>query len=236
MSGKATSPLVESSDARFEQDVLGSGGPVLVEFFATWCEGCRRFAPTLEGLAREYAGRVPVVQVNADENPELVRRYGVSSTPTLVLFSGGEPAATLVGAQPAAVLRELLDPVVGRDGTGRAVSAPTWAPVDACTLPTIEQPLREAEFAELFATALRGVQPREPGLLRLHLDAGAEGAVRDLVARESACCTFFDFRFAREDAQLVLEVRVPPERVPVLDGIARLARAARERTEAEAMA
>src|SRR5919205_1536680 len=93
VSGSAAGVLVESSDARFEPDVLGAGGPVLVEFFASWCGSCRRFVPTLEALAGEYAGRVPVVQVNADENPELVRRYGVSSTPTLVLFSGGRPVS-----------------------------------------------------------------------------------------------------------------------------------------------
>jgi len=64
-------------------------------FFATWCGSCGRFAPTLENVAGEYAGRVRIVKVNADQNPELVRRYGASSTP-LVLISGGRPSGTLV--------------------------------------------------------------------------------------------------------------------------------------------
>ena len=221
MSGSAASALVESDGARFAQDVLDVDGPVLVEFFATWCGSCRRFAPTLEALAREYAGRVRVVQVDAEENPELVGRYGVTSTPTLVLFAGGEPRGTLVGDRPAAAVRALLDPAV-----------PQWAPGEACTLPTAEQPLREAEFDELFATSVREVQRPEPGRLRLHLAAGAQERARDLVARESSCCSFFDFRFSGEEGQLVLDVRVPPQRVPVLDGMARQAEAARARAAA----
>jgi hypothetical protein len=113
--------------------------------------------------------------------------------------------------------------------TRRAAPVPEWAPVDACALPTAEQPLREAEFTELFRTALRGMQRREPGRLRLFLAAEAEGSARDLVARESSCCSFFDFRFDRGDGQLVLDVRVPRERVSVLDGLARQARDAQER-------
>jgi thioredoxin len=228
--------VTESNDARFEEDVFGAGGPVLVEFFATWCGSCRRFTPTLEALAGEYAGRVPVVKVNADENPELVIRYGVSSTPTLILFSGGEPAGTLVGAQPADAVRALLDSVVEQRATSRPVPVPMWAPGDACTLPTAEQPLREAEFDELFAAALRGMERHEPGWLRLHLDPGAEASARDLVARESSCCSFFDFQFISEEGRLVLNVRAPRERMPVLDGIAGRAQAARERAGSGAMA
>jgi hypothetical protein len=112
--------------------------------------------------------------------------------------------------------------------TRRAAPVPEWAPVDACALPTAEQPLREAEFVELFRTALRGMQRREPGRLRLFLAAEAEGSARDLVARESSCCSFFDFRFGGGDGQLVLDVRVPRERVSVLDGLARQAWAAQE--------
>jgi thioredoxin len=227
MGGGAASVLAESSDVRFEQDVLGAGGPVLVEFFATWCGSCRRFAPTLEAVAVEYAGRVPVVTVNADENPESVRRYGVSSTPTLVLFAGGEPVGTLVGAQPADAVRALLDPALEPEATDRAAPAPMWAPGDACTLPTAEQPLREAEFDQLFASALRGLQRPDPARLRLYLDPEAEASARDLVARESSCCSFFDFELGSEEGRLVVDVRVPQDRVPVLDGIARQAESAR---------
>jgi thioredoxin len=229
----AASVLGETSDARFDQEVLGAGGPVLVEFFATWCGSCRRFAPTLEEVAAEYVGRVPVVKVNADENPELVRRYGVSSTPTLALFSGGERAGTLVGAQSADAVRELLAPVVQDRLAAEPASGPVaWVPVDACTLPTAEQPLRAAEFDALFATALRGVERREPGWLRLHLDAGAgvEARTRDLTARESSCCSFFDFQLTTAEGGLTLDVWVPEGRIEVLDGIARLAEAARAGT------
>jgi hypothetical protein len=108
------------------------------------------------------------------------------------------------------------------------MSEPAWAPVDACTLPTAEQPLREAEFDALFATALVGVARPEPERLRLTFDRGAE--IEDLVARESACCSFFAFEITRTKDGPVLDVRVPVARVAVLDGLARRAAAARAGT------
>jgi thioredoxin len=233
----AANVLGETNDARFEQEVLSAGGPVLVEFFATWCGSCRRFAPTLEEVAAQYAGWVPVVKVNAEENPELVRRYGVSSTPTLVLFSNGEPAETLVGAQSADTLRELLE-TVGAERRSPAPAPVAWVPVDACTLPTAQQPLRVAEFDTLFATALRGIERREPGWLRLHLDrtTEVESSTRELAARESSCCSFFDFQVTATDGGLTLDVRVPEARIEVLDGLARQAEAARLGTGTDAVA
>jgi thioredoxin len=228
VSGSAASVLGESSDARFDEDVLGAGGSVLVEFFATWCGSCRRFAPTLEKVAREYVGRMPVVKVDADENPELVARFGVSSTPTLVLISGGQPAGMLAGAQPEDAVRALLDAAAGDQPAGGALPV-AWAPVDACTLPTAEQPLREAEFDQLFTAALRGVDRPAPTWLRLTLAAGdgVEATTRDLTARESSCCSFFDFGLTAAEGGLTLDVRVPEARVEVLDGLARRAEAAR---------
>ena len=102
----------------------------------------------------------------------------------------------------------------------------TWAPVDACALPTAERPLRVAEFDALFATHLRGMERREPGWLRLNLDRSAEMYVRELTARESSCCSFFDFRITPTEGGLALDVRVPEARIEVLDGIARQAGAA----------
>ena len=99
-----------------------------------------------------------------------------------------------------------------------------WAPVDACTLPTAEQPLREAEFDTLFATALRAVERQAPDRLRLTFDGAAE--VADLIARESSCCSFFDFTLTATTDGQVLDVRVPAARVDVLDGLARRAAAA----------
>ncbi|WP_198961585.1 hypothetical protein [Pseudonocardia sp. MH-G8] len=116
-----------------------------------------------------------------------------------------------------------------RGGSSDATLDQAWAPVDACTLPTPEQPLREAEFDALFATALRGVERPAPTWLRLHLAAGdgLETKARELTARESSCCSFFDFRLAAAADGLTLDVRVPETRIAVLDGLGRRAEAAR---------
>jgi hypothetical protein len=103
------------------------------------------------------------------------------------------------------------------------MSGDGWAPVEACTLPTEEQPLREAEFDALFATALRKVERPEPERLRLTFDGNAE--VEELIARESSCCSFFGFQLTATEDGLVLDVRVPAARVAVLDGLARRAAA-----------
>ncbi|GAA5179871.1 hypothetical protein GCM10023322_10870 [Rugosimonospora acidiphila] len=90
----------------------------------------------------------------------------------------------------------------------------------ACTLPTAAQPLRVAEFDELFATAVRGQRRLSPTVLRWELDPAAESAARDLTERESSCCSFFAFTLATATGQLLLDVRVPPAYVDVLDGLA----------------
>ncbi|QIS02239.1 hypothetical protein F5X71_07840 [Nocardia brasiliensis] len=106
-------------------------------------------------------------------------------------------------------------------------SARSWAPVDGCTLPTAAQPLREAEFAALFAAAVRTVQRCSPTLLRLGLAAAAERTARELAARESGCCSFFTFTFTPRDSETVwLNIEVPASRVDVLDGLAAQASAA----------
>ncbi len=99
---------------------------------------------------------------------------------------------------------------------------------DACTLPTEQVPLRVAEFDDLFANALRSLQRPEPGWLRLGLDPApqVEATVADLAARETECCSFFDFTLHRSnEGQLWLDVRVPAGREPILDAIARQATA-----------
>jgi hypothetical protein len=105
-----------------------------------------------------------------------------------------------------------------------------WVP-EACTLPTVEQPLRVAEFDELFATAVRPVERVDPTVLRVHLPAGdaTVSTVRHLVARETACCSFFtfDLRASASAAGTELEVRVPPSQVAVLDAMQQRADAAR---------
>lgn len=98
-------------------------------------------------------------------------------------------------------------------------SEPVLVP-DACTLPTVEQPLRVAEFDDLFALALREVHRLAPTLLRLIVDPAAEDSARDLLARESECCSFFTFTVTRATHELVIDVEVPPAQVGVLDAIA----------------
>ncbi|MEU4593769.1 hypothetical protein [Micromonospora aurantiaca (nom. illeg.)] len=105
----------------------------------------------------------------------------------------------------------------------------SWVP-DTCTLPTTERSLRLAEFDGLFHDALRGADRPAAGHLRLHLDGRAEALARDLIARESACCSFFTFDLARPDGDtLTLDIRVPAARVAVLDALALRATAARGR-------
>ncbi|GAA2642842.1 thioredoxin [Dactylosporangium fulvum] len=97
------------TDATFATEVLGSDLPVLVDFWAEWCPPCHRIAPVLEELAAEYEGRARIVKLDADHNPETVRRYGVLSMPTLSLFRGGELVSQIVGARPKSKLKEQID-------------------------------------------------------------------------------------------------------------------------------
>ncbi|MER8186667.1 thioredoxin [Kitasatospora sp. NPDC094015] len=105
-----TAELRTVTDRSFEQEVLTAEQPVLVEFTADWCPPCRMLAPVLAEIAREESDRFRVVQLDVDANPETQAAYGVLSMPTLMLFRGGEPVRTLVGARAKArLLRELSD-------------------------------------------------------------------------------------------------------------------------------
>jgi thioredoxin 1 len=92
----------EVSDATFEQDVLRSDVPVVVDFWAPWCGPCHAIAPILEQLAVEADGRVRFTKLNVDESPVTASRYSILSLPSVILYSGGEPRATVVGARPRA--------------------------------------------------------------------------------------------------------------------------------------
>ncbi|GAA4429570.1 thioredoxin [Actinokineospora soli] len=94
----------------FSADVLNSDKPVLVDFWATWCGPCRMVAPVLEEIAGDHADKLTVAKLDIDAHPGIARDYQVMSVPTLILFSGGQPVKTIVGAKPkAALVNELSD-------------------------------------------------------------------------------------------------------------------------------
>ena len=98
------------TDGSFDSDVIKSGTPVLVDFWATWCGPCKMIAPVLEELAGEKAGELTVAKLDVDANPETARSFNVVSIPTLILFKDGEPVKRIVGAKgKAALLREIAD-------------------------------------------------------------------------------------------------------------------------------
>ncbi|CAA7613138.1 thioredoxin 1 [Candidatus Terasakiella magnetica] len=97
------------TDSSFEADVLKASGPILVDFWAEWCGPCRQIAPALEELSKDRAGKVTVVKVNIDENPQTPAKYGVRGIPTLMIFKDGQVAATKIGALQKSKLYEWVD-------------------------------------------------------------------------------------------------------------------------------
>ena len=105
-----TSGVPEVTDADFATEVIGSDLPVLVEFTADWCPPCRQMGPVLTALAREEGDRLKVVQLDVDTTPETTNAYKVLSMPTFMVFQGGEPVRSMVGARPKRrLLEELAD-------------------------------------------------------------------------------------------------------------------------------
>lgn len=101
--------ILNVGDADFDEQVLKSGTPVLVDFWAEWCGPCKMIAPILEEIATEYKGRVVVAKVNIDSNPGSPQKYGVRGIPTLILFKDGDVHATKVGALAKSQLAAFLD-------------------------------------------------------------------------------------------------------------------------------
>jgi thioredoxin 1 len=96
------------TEATFDQEVLKSDTPVIVDFWAEWCGPCHAVAPVLDRIAAEREGKLKIVKVNIDEEQGLALKYGVQSIPNMILFEKGEPKASAVGAQPKGMLEKSL--------------------------------------------------------------------------------------------------------------------------------
>jgi thioredoxin 1 len=100
--------VLHVTDSDFNETVLNAEGPVLVDYWAEWCGPCKMIAPVLDEIATEYAGKLKVVKLNIDDNPETPQHYGVRGIPTLMLFKDGEVEATKVGALTKSQLAAFL--------------------------------------------------------------------------------------------------------------------------------
>jgi len=101
--------IVHVTDDSFEQEVLQSSNPVLVDYWADWCGPCKMIAPVLDEIADEYEGKIRIAKLNIDENPNTPPRYGIRGIPTLMLFKDGEVEATKVGAVSKSQLTAFID-------------------------------------------------------------------------------------------------------------------------------
>ncbi|MFT5291691.1 MAG: thioredoxin 1 [Planctomycetota bacterium] len=103
------SQAAEVTDAEWDAEVLKSDTPVLVDFWAEWCAPCRAMGPYVDKLAEEYVGKLKVVKMNTQDNPEVPAKYGITAIPTFLLIKGGEVVKQMVGSQPYAELKKAVD-------------------------------------------------------------------------------------------------------------------------------
>ncbi|MBC6478065.1 MAG: thioredoxin [Hormoscilla sp. GM7CHS1pb] len=109
------SATTQVTDGSFQKDVLDSEIPVLVYFWAPWCGPCRMVSPVVEEIAEQYDGKVKVVKVNTDDNPNIATQYGIRSIPTLMIFKGGQRVDMVVGAVPKSTLADTLEKHLKKD-------------------------------------------------------------------------------------------------------------------------
>ena len=103
---------VEITDATFEEEVVKSDTPVVVDFWAEWCGPCKMIAPLVEELAGEYEGKVKFTKLDVDSNPQTPMQFGIRGIPTLLIFSGGKPVGQVVGAVPKSMLKKRVDEAI----------------------------------------------------------------------------------------------------------------------------
>lgn len=100
--------LLHVSDANFEEEIVQSDTPAMVDFWAEWCGPCKMVGPSVEALAKEYAGKIKIAKMDVDQNRETPAKFGIRSIPTLILFKDGKVAQTIVGALPKGDIEEAL--------------------------------------------------------------------------------------------------------------------------------
>ena len=103
---------VEVTDQTFQQEVLEAETPVLVDFWADWCQPCKVIAPIVEELANEYDGKIKFTKIDVDSNPQTATQYGIRGIPTLLIFKGSKPVGQVVGAVPKGVLKKRLEEAI----------------------------------------------------------------------------------------------------------------------------
>ncbi|HHN64656.1 MAG TPA: thioredoxin [Nitrospirae bacterium] len=105
--------IIEVTTTTWDQEVLKEKGLVMVDFWAVWCGPCRMIAPTVEEIAKEYAGKLKVCKLNTDENPDIASRYKIMGIPTLMFFKDGQKVDQIVGAVPKPQLKAKIDQLLG---------------------------------------------------------------------------------------------------------------------------
>ena len=105
---KNMSEIAEVTDQSFEEKIINSKIPAMVDFWAEWCGPCKTVGPTVEELSKEYKGKINIVKMNVDENRQTTTRFGIRNIPTLMLFKGGEVVQTIIGAQPKSNIEKEL--------------------------------------------------------------------------------------------------------------------------------